>query len=236
MRSKKWLVMAMVTALLMGATGCSNQGTVDDAQIYGEGVDSSFETDDMQLETCIMAVGEEEVSLNELLFYVYQLKENYDGAMTSKLWEYSYEKDLTIADYTKERLVEDVAQIKIICQQAKADGYALTEEEANEASVAAGKFVEALPENAKDYNLQRELVEKIYKEHALAKKMYDVVGGTIDTEVSEKDLDGKEATLEAKEAILKEREEKAFADAYAKWKKNYKIVVSEPLLAQISFE
>ena len=45
--------MAMVTALLMGATGCSNQGTVDDAQIYGEGVDSSFETDDMQLETCI---------------------------------------------------------------------------------------------------------------------------------------------------------------------------------------
>ena len=131
MRSKKWLVMAMVTALLMGATGCSNQGTVDDAQIYGEGVDSSFETDDMQLETCIMAVGEEEVSLNELLFYVYQLKENYDGAMTSKLWEYSYEKDLTIADYTKERLVEDVAQIKIICQQAKADGYALTEEEAN---------------------------------------------------------------------------------------------------------
>ena len=42
--------------------------------------------------------------------------------------------------------------------------------------------------------------------------------------------------MEVKEAILKEREEKAFADAYAKWKKNYKIVVSEPLLAQISFE
>lgn len=236
MRRKKWLAMAMVAALSIGATGCSRQGTVDDAQMYGEGVDSSFETEDMQLETCIMAVGEEEVSFNELLFYVYQLKENYDGAMTSKLWQYNYEDDRTIEDYTKERLVEDVAQLKIICQQAKEDGYALTEEEANEASVAAGKFVEALPASAGDYNLQRELVEKVYKEHALAKKMYDVVGGTIDTEVTEADLNGEEATLEAKEAVLKEREQQAFADAYAKWKKNYKIVVSEPLLVQITFE
>jgi len=86
---------------VLGLTACGGQEAVEDAKMYGEGVDSAFETEDMQLETCIMAVGEEEVSLNEMLFYVYQLKVSYDGSMTNQIWNYKYNDKDTIGDYSK---------------------------------------------------------------------------------------------------------------------------------------
>lgn len=236
MKRRKWLALPLAAVLALSTTACSGQETVENAEMYGEGVDSAFETKNMQLETCIMAVGEEEVSLNEILFYVYQLKVSYDGSMTSQVWNYKYKDQETIGDYSKEELVKEIAQIKIICQEAKNQGYSLTEEETNEATVEADTFVEGLPKNAKEYHLTKKLVEKIYKEHALAKKMYDVVGGTIDTKVSDEEVaDAKDPDAE-KERILAEREKKAFEDAYKEWKSGYKIVVSETLLDEIEMD
>lgn len=236
MKRREWLALPVAVALVFGITACGGQEAVENAKMYGEGVDSSFETDDMQLETCIMAVGEEEVSLNEMLFYVYQLKTSYDGTMTNQIWNYKYKGQKTIGDYSKEELIKEIAQIKIICQEAKNQGYSLTEEEANEATVEADSFVEQLPDGAKEYHLTKKLAEKIYKEHALAKKMYDVVGGTIDTKVSDEEVaDAKEPEAE-KERILAEREQKAFEDAYKEWKVEYKIVVSETLLDEIQMD
>lgn len=236
MKRRKWLALPVAAALALSITACGGQEAVEDAKMYGEGVDSAFETEDMQLETCIMAVGEEEVSLNEMLFYVYQLKVSYDGSMTNQIWNYKYNDKETVGDYSKEELVKEIAQIKIICQEAENQGYSLTEEEANEATVEADAFVEELPDSAKEYHLTKKLVEKIYKEHALAKKMYDVVGGTIDTKISDEEVaDAKEPDAE-KERILAEREQKAFEDAYKEWKGEYKIVVSETLLDEIQMD
>ena len=82
-------------------------------------------------------------------------------------------------------------------------------------------------------------MSKIYKEHALAKKMYDVVSGTIDTNVSDEEIAEKgsnpDKVTEYKEEILKEREKKQFQKEFSKWKKNYDIVVSQTLLDKISF-
>lgn len=236
MKRRKWLAVPMTAALAFSLTACGGQATVEDAKMYGEGADSAFETKDMQLETCIMAVGEEEVSLNEMLFYVYQLKASYDGSMTNKVWDYHYKDENTIGEYSKEELVKEIAQIKVICQEAKNQGYSLTEEEANEAKVEADTFVDELPKDAKEYHLTKKLVEKIYKEHALAKKMYDVVGGTIDTKVSDEEVADAKDPASEKERILAEREKKAFEDAYKEWKSEYEIVVSETLLDEIKMD
>ena len=236
MKGRKWFALPLAAVLAFNLTACGGQATVENAKMYGEGADSAFETKDMQLETCIMAVGEEEVSLNEMLFYVYQLKASYDGSMTSDVWNYKYEDKKNIGDYSKEELVKEIAQIKVICQEAKEQGYSLTEEETNEAKVEADTFVEELPKNAKEYHLTKKMVEKIYQEHALAKKMYDVVGGTIDTKVSDEEVaDAKDPDAE-KERILAEREKKAFEDAYKEWKSKYEIVVSETLLDEIKMD
>lgn len=236
MKGRKWLALPLAVTLAVSMTACGGQETVENAKVYGEGVDSAFETKNMQLETCIMAVGEEEVSLNEILFYVYQLKVSYDGSMTSQVWNYTYKDQETIGDYSKEELVKEIAQIKIICQEAENQGYSLTEEEANEAIVEADSFVGELPEDAKEYHLTKKLVEKIYKEHALAKKMYDVVGGTIDTKVSDEEVADAENPDAEKERILADREQKAFEEAYKQWKSQYKIVVSETLLDEIQMD
>lgn len=236
MKRRKWFALPLAAVLALNLTACGGQETVENAKMYGEGADSAFETKDMQLETCIMAVGEEEVSLNEMLFYVYQLKASYDGSMTSEVWNYNYKDGENIGDYSKEELIKEIAQIKVICQEAKNQGYALTEEEANGATVEADTFVKELPEDAKEYHLTKKLVEKIYKEHALAKKMYDVVGGTIDTKVSDEEVaDAKDPDAE-KERILAEREKKAFEDAYKEWKSSYEIIVSETLLDEIKMD
>lgn len=236
MKRKKWLALPLAAVLTLGITACGGQQTVENAKMYGEGADSVFETKDMQLETCVMAVGEDEVSLNEILFYVYQLKASYDGSMTSQVWKYEYKDGETIGEYSKEELVKEIAQIKIICQEAENQGYSLTEEETNEAVVEADAFVEELPKGAKEYHLTKKLVEKIYKEHALAKKMYDVVGGTIDTKVSDEEVADAQDPDAEKERILAEREQEAFEESYKQWKNKYEIVVSETLLDQIQMD
>lgn len=236
MKKRKWLALSLAAVLTFSITGCGGQQTVENPEMYGEGVDSAFETENMQLETCVMAVGEDEVSLNEMLFYVYQLKASYDGSMTSQVWKYEYKDGETIGDYSKEELVKEIAQIKIICQEANNQGYALTEEETNEAVVDANAFVGELPDDAKEYHLTKKLVEKIYKEHALAKKMYDVVGGTINTKVSDEEVADAEDSDAEKERILEERERTAFEESYKEWKSKYEIVVSETLLDEIQMD
>lgn len=228
MRKKKWRAIVLAVLMAVSVTGCSKNTTGTEQ----EKATSIYETEDMKLDTNIMAVGEEEVTLNEMLFYVYQLKATYDGSLTSEVWNFKWNEKETIESYAKDEMLKEIAQIKIICQQAGKEKCQLSEEEANEASVKARKYVEELPESAKEFNLTKELVEKIYKEHALAKKMYDVVAGTVDTYVS----DDEAKTTEEKEKVIKERETKAFIEAYATWKEKYKIVVSTTLLDQISFE
>ena len=156
MRKKKWCALGLAVLMAISATGCSKNASEN-----GEAnVTSVYETEDMKLDTNVMAVGEEEVTLNEMLFYVYQLKATYDGSLTSEVWNFKWDKNETIESYAKDEMLKEIAQIKIICQQAKEEECQLSEEEANEASVAARKYVESLPESAKDFNLTKELVEK----------------------------------------------------------------------------
>lgn len=197
---RKGMAILLTMAVAFGMTSC-NKSNDEDIKKYGVGVDSAFETEDMQLETSVMAVGEEEVSLNEMLFYVYCLESNYDGDLTANIWDYEYSDDETIGSYTKEHLVKEIAQIKIICQQAAKEHVSLTEQELNEASVAAGQFMEALPKGNEDYNLTREMIRDIYAEHALAKKMYDVVAGTVDTSIPAEEA--KQVTVSYIEVLTK---------------------------------
>lgn len=336
---KKWLAAGMLLVAMASVTACGKKET--DRTEKNANVESSFETKDLKMDTCIMAVGDEEVSLNEYLFYVYQLRSAYDETMTTDVWGYEYKEGENLGTYFKKQIVKEIAQVKIICTEAEKQGYELTEEEANEANVEAGQFMENLSSDAEEYRLSRELVANIYKEHALAKKMYDVIGGTIQTNVSDEeakqvsvayvevltkgtDRDGNEVDLseeekqsalqranqlkdsaaatedfvefarsnsdvaeyekkirldtkpaqlieaafamengqvsdviateegyyilycqeaydpekqdQYKESILEDREKEAFQKAYAAWKVNYKVVVSEPLLEQLSFE
>ena len=69
MNRKRWLVLAMASVLAL--SGCSN---TKGNQTDGPKATSIYETEDMSLDTVIMAVGDEEVDLQEMLFYLYQIK------------------------------------------------------------------------------------------------------------------------------------------------------------------
>lgn len=182
MNQKNWRVLAFVTILAL--SGCSK---IENNQADKPKTTSIYETNHMKLDTNVMAVGDEEVTLNELLFYIYQIKSAYDGNLTTDVWNFQWSEDQTIESYAKEEILKEITQIKVICQQAKKEGCELTEEEMNEAKVKADNYADALPEEASEYHLTKPLVEKIYQEHALAKKMYDVVAGTVDTNISDEE-------------------------------------------------
>lgn len=188
MKKGKWRI--LVLAAMLALSGCSK---IKDNQEDKQKATSVYETKDMKLGTNVMAVGEEEVTLNELLFYIYQIKSAYDGSLTTDVWNFKWNEEETIESYAKEEILEEIAQIKVICQQAKKEKCELTEEESNEAKVKAKDYVKALPSDASEYHLTDSLVEKIYLEHALAKKMYDVVAGTVDTNIS--DEEAKQVTI-----------------------------------------
>ncbi len=213
----------MVACVLASSVGCGAKKT-----------EKKLSTEQLEAEedSCLMAVGNQEVTVKEFLFYVYQLKSTYDASLSAEIWNYDYAEDKTIESYSKESILEEIAQVKIIVEEAKKQKVALTEEEANEASVLAGQWLEAMPESGQSYGFTRSLVSQIYQDHALAKKMYDVVAGNVDTEVSATEAKNDEE----KEAVIKKREKEAFVEAFAGWKKGKKIVVSKPLLQSISME
>lgn len=148
----------------------------------------------LELDTVIMAVGEAEITYQEVLFYMYEVKANYEQGLTSDLWNYNIGENETIGTYAKDKIIEEITQVKIICAQAAKQGYELTEEERNEAAVQADAYVTRLSkEDQETYHLTKELVEKIYIEHALAEKTYNIVAGEVDTMIS--DADAKQISI-----------------------------------------
>lgn len=118
---RKGIALGMAVLLAFSGTACGKKKETSNVKEKEETV-TSFEKENLKMDTCVMAVGDEEVTLNEMLFYIYQLKTNYDGSLTSEVWQYNYEKGKSIEEYAKEELVNEIAQVKIICQEAQKTG------------------------------------------------------------------------------------------------------------------
>ena len=188
---------SMVLALFLAGssislhTGCQKQrnqqkaasGTTD----Y-ETQNISIEQNKINLDSTVMAVGDQKISFREVMFYVYYLQKQYEDGFGKDLWHYQMDEDKTVEDYVKEQIASEITEIKIINAEAQKAGYTLSAEEGNEAKTNAADFLKTVSEEEQEkYGFTQEMIENIYKEHTLAQKTYDIVCGQVNTSISDKE-------------------------------------------------
>lgn len=153
------------------------------------------ENKDLKEDTTMMAVGNIKIPYHEVLFYIYQLKSNYEDGLTDAIWEYPIGEDETMEHYAKERIISQLTQLKIINSQAEKEKHQLSEEEKVEVENKADAYFNNISEeDKKKYGFTNEFIQSIFLEHAVAAKMFDIVAGTVDTTIEEEEV--RQATIQ----------------------------------------
>ncbi|SFR71581.1 peptidylprolyl isomerase [Anaeromicropila populeti] len=179
-----WGVMAMLML-----SGCKKEVAVgnmvpEKTQALDEKQDTTLETD-----TVVMTVGDEEIEYQEVLFYIYKIKQDYEKTLSAGVWTFEVADGVSFEDYAKEEIINELTELKIICQQAVSEGVTLTDDELADLKQQANTFLYSLSEeDIQTYGFTQELIEKIYGEHALANKMFDVTTGEVDTSISNEEV------------------------------------------------
>lgn len=184
---KRSLIVGLIALLLFSLTACG--GSEEESTANKE------ETGKAAAEGALMVVGNESISYEEAFAYIYMLKQQYEPGMSEDIWSFQVEDGVTFEDYAKEKIVNELTQLKIICQEAEKLEIALDEDEVQEAKNMASRFMETVStEDATEYGLTEELMASVYEDHILAQKVYEISTNEVDTNIS--DEEAKQITVQ----------------------------------------
>ena len=177
MKIKKKAVVCIALAAMMTISlpGCGRKDK-----------NATLETGTVSDNSVVMLVGNEPVRFSEIKDYCYFLKCQYEGNFGEELWNYPIGDSETIGDQAKQEIVNMITQLKIICAKAKEENITLTADEQDEALRQAEELVaNATKKDKKEYKLSVQELTEIYKENALASKMFYIATDDADTNISD---------------------------------------------------
>lgn len=186
---KKMISMALTFCVLGSSvyfdTGCQKKDKKTEETTEA----TSVQETNIQLDSTVMAVGNEKISFSEVMFYVYYLEQQYKDGFGKELWNYKMDEETTMEQYVKDQIISEITEVKVISQEAEKAGYSLTAEEENEAKTKASDFLKKVSDNnKKKYGFTEELIQNIYKEHTLVQKTYDIICGQVNTSISDAEV------------------------------------------------
>lgn len=167
---------------------------ISQAQIYSPQRTASAEIP-------IIKIGDDTVYYPEFEFYLLATKKDFEASLGDEVWDV-VKNGMSVEDALKSDIIEEIARLKIIVNQARSEGYSLTPEEEDEIQRTAKEQLKGIDPLLKaKYYLDEELITGIYLENYLATKFFDGFS--------------KEAGLKGDEA------KKIFKDAYNSWENAY---------------
>lgn len=170
--AKKAAAVCLVAALSMGTlTGC--QGDTKIVFTTGLSGDQIFKIGSM---TC---------TTPEIMVYLTTFYNQYADTYGQEMWHYDF-GGVSLEEHVKDVVLSKMAQIKIMNLMAEEREITLTDEEEQKVLAAAeayfGKLEEALKE---EEGITQKIVETVYREYALANKVYSTITETADMEISD---------------------------------------------------
>ena len=182
--------------------------------------------------------------LPEVMVYLTNVKNQYEKALGSQIWQTSYEGE-TLEEDVKETVLAGIARIKAMNLLAEQYGISLSDEELGRAARAAGQYYESLSGRERELlGADERLLRMMYEEYSLAEKVYEYLITDINPEISDDeartitvqhiliktyslnaagervpypDEKKKEAYARAKEALRKAQEGEEFAKLIAEY-------------------
>lgn len=173
MRSiKKWGLMLVIAGVL-ACTGCGQNAADGDSQ-----------------KVEVFTVGDESVYLNEVWVYAKTIQQEYEKNYGSGIWAVELQNEdgdtQTVETITKEDMIEEIMQVKVLVTKADSFGVALTQDETEQIKKRAEDFMAGLTDADKEETgVTQEVAEKVYQENAIASKVYDRIMQQGNVEVSD---------------------------------------------------
>lgn len=162
----------MIILMLCLLTGCSEKKT----KIV---LHTGFAGDE------VFRVEEMSCSLSELMVYLTTTQSRYEKVYGERIWETNLD-GITLEENMKDMVLAQLSQIKAMNLLAIQEQVELSEDEKEKVKKAADKFYETLTkEERKVLNADKELVEGLYTEYAIANKVYYHIIKDVNPEVSD---------------------------------------------------
>lgn len=174
-RNVKYLVASVLAVCcLLGMSGCGKDGSGTKVVFTtGFGKDEVFR------------VGSESCKENELMVYLTNIQNQYEQVYGEEIWNVTLD-GVTMEDNVKDTVLARIAQIKTMYLLAKDRDVALDEAEEKKVSAAAEEYFASLNETEVErMGVSLETIEELYKEYAMADKVYQQIIQDVNPEISD---------------------------------------------------
>lgn len=133
----------------------------------------------------VFRVEEMSCSLSEMMVYLTTTQSRYEKVYGERIWETNL-NGVTLEENMKDMVLAQLSQIKAMNLLAIQEQVELSEEEKSIVKEAADEFYETLSkEERKVLNADKELMERLYREYAIANKVYYHIIKDVNPEVSD---------------------------------------------------
>lgn len=186
-RHKRWgSVMALFCCLCLFLAACGEGEPVEETTSKAERA-ASVNNGTLNEDSAAVSVGKTTVPYKEYKAYYYFMESQYADILSKDIWTYKGALDggKTIRQEAVEDVLRLIIQVKVITKAAAVQGVKLAADEKEEADYNAKKFCEGLSDQIKQANnITQPLLTQIFEENKLAEKMYRVIIGKVDVNVT----------------------------------------------------
>lgn len=165
---------ALLTVLLLLLSGCMD--SLKGSKVV---LTTGFEKNE------VFRIEDMSCTLPEAMVYLINTKNRYESVYGREIWNVSLD-GVTLEENIKETVLAQLAQQKTMNLLARQNGVALSEEEEARVMQAAETYFQSLSEEEKGaLQITVKDVEELYREYALARKVYQYIIKDINPEISD---------------------------------------------------
>lgn len=182
----KGLAILLCLSLCIGLTACGGSETAEETKQDIEHA-ASVSNGDLKEDSTALAIGKTKVPYSEYQAYYFFMKNQYENVLDADIWKYTGagEQGKSIGQEAIEDVLRLIIQVKVIGKAAAAQGVALGVDEKEVSDYNAKKCFEGINEKVRKENgITLAVMTQIFAENKLAAKMYNVVLGTVDGNVT----------------------------------------------------
>ncbi len=140
---------------------------------------TGFEEDEL------FRIGEVSCTLPEYMIYLTNMQNKYEEAFGEEVWNITFE-NAALEDNVKDIALAQIAQMKSVYLLALKEEVKLTEDEEAKLQKASKEYFDSLSETeVKALGVTEKDVRDLYKEYALAQKVYEQIVSQVNPEISD---------------------------------------------------
>lgn len=133
----------------------------------------------------VFRIGRSSCTLPEFMVYLVNTQNQYENVYGEEIWNVE-SGGMTLEDNVKDTVLAKLAQIKTMYLMARERDVALDEEEQRQVEAAAETYFNSLTEHERQViGVDREIIQQMYTQYAMAEKVYNQIIEGINPEISD---------------------------------------------------